>query len=256
MEKLCSRNGRANKLSTLAQAADCLAKAAVTLSEAARAAAESLSSELIDITSALDSLSEGKHGRGVNENEDEECTNPEDTDYYLSDNDSNPKGRTETPPVQPETNNSHHEFVESCSAGPMTIDQLRFDPNRPPPVASVTSEVETVAGLPYRLLVEHEADVLLFVCALIQHRRKVICYMNCSIPTFHMYKKFINDVTATNVYTITKITTVEITEVGQKFLEADRSILLLPEITTPSIEIDEIDSWVIHVGWPSDEQRC
>ncbi|KDN40306.1 hypothetical protein RSAG8_08216, partial [Rhizoctonia solani AG-8 WAC10335] len=137
----------------------------------------------------------------------------------------------------------------------MSIDQLRFDPNRSPPAASVATEIETTPGLAYRILVEQEVDVLLFVCALIQHRRKVICYMNCSIPTFHMYKKFINDVTATSVYTITKTTTTEITEVEQKFIEADRSILLLPETTTPNIEIDEIDSWVIHVGWPSDEQR-
>ncbi|CAE6489066.1 unnamed protein product [Rhizoctonia solani] len=226
MEKLCSKHSSANRLSTLAQAADCLAKAAVTLSEAARAAAESLSSELLDITSALDSLSEGKHGRGPNgnENEDEECTNPEDTDYYLSDNESNPEERIENTPVQPETNNARHDSVEPCSAGPITTDQLRFDPTRPPPVASVASEVETVPGLAYRLLVDHEADVLF-------------------IPTFHMYKKFINDVTATDVYTITKTTTAEITQVGQKFLEADHSILLLPETTTPAIEIDEIDSW-------------
>ncbi|CCO36701.1 hypothetical protein BN14_10844 [Rhizoctonia solani AG-1 IB] len=137
----------------------------------------------------------------------------------------------------------------------MTIDQLRFDPSQPPPVASASPETETVAGLAYRILVEKESDVLLFVCALIRNRSKVICYMNCSIPAFHMYKKIINDVTGIPVYTITKISTTEITQVGQTFLEADRSILLLPETITPSIEIDDLDSWVIHVGWPSDEQR-
>ncbi|KAG8690044.1 hypothetical protein FRC11_014181, partial [Ceratobasidium sp. 423] len=254
MERLCSGNARVNRLSTLAQAADCLAKAATTLSEAARAAAESLSSELLDVSSVFSSVHKEKHGwtPGDIEGEVEECTNPEDSDYYLSDDGGE---RSESSPVQSTLNNIHHDVVETFSAGPMTIDQLRFDQSRPPPAATVTSEIETVAGLAYRILVDQEADILLFVCALIQNRRKVICYMNCSIPTFHMYKKFINDVAATSVYTITKITTAEITEVGQKFLEADRSILLLPETTTPSIEIDEIDSWVIHVGWPSDEQR-
>ncbi|KAJ1300104.1 hypothetical protein OPQ81_002585 [Rhizoctonia solani] len=57
MEKLCSGHVRANRLSTLAQAADCLAKAAVTLSEAARAAAEAFSSEVLDISSELNLVS-------------------------------------------------------------------------------------------------------------------------------------------------------------------------------------------------------
>ncbi|CAE6474606.1 unnamed protein product [Rhizoctonia solani] len=226
MEGLCSGHIRANRLSALAQAADYLAKAAVTLSEAARAAAETFSSELLDTSSEAEHISD--------------------------DNDEEPAGSTL---VQPTNNEAAAAVIEPCSAGPMAIDQLRFDPNQPLPVASVTTEVETVAGLAYRLLVEHESDVLLFVCALIRNRRKVICYMNCSVPAFHMYKKFINDVTGTTVYTITKISTAEITKVGQKFLEADHSILLLPETTTPSIEIDDVDSWVIHVGWPSDEQR-
>ncbi|CAE6415337.1 unnamed protein product [Rhizoctonia solani] len=255
MERLCSGNVRTNRLSALAQAADSLAKAAATLSEAARAAAETLSSELLEISSILSLVPEEKNGWVPNDNEREvdECTNPDDSDYYLSDDGGEEPFRSSQ--AQSTLNNIHHDVVEPCSAGPMTIDQLRFDSTRPPPAAPVTTEVETIAGLAYRILVDTEADVLLFVCALIQKRQKVICYMNCSIPTFHMYKKFISDVTAVNVYTITKITTSEITEVGRKFLEADRSILLLPETTTPSIEIDEIDSWVIHVGWPSDEQR-
>ncbi|KAJ1300103.1 hypothetical protein OPQ81_002585 [Rhizoctonia solani] len=255
MEKLCSGHVRANRLSTLAQAADCLAKAAVTLSEAARAAAEAFSSEVLDISSELNLVSEAAHGRGPGDgSEHEECTNPEDTDYFLSDDGG--EERAGNSPMKPTVDDTQNNIVYPCSTGSMAIDQLQFDPSRPPPVTSVTTtEIETVAGLAYRILVDHEADVLLFVCGLIQNRRKVICYMNCSIPTFHMYKRFINDVTTTDVYTITKITNAEITEVGRKFLEADRSILLLPETTTPSIEIDEIDSWVVHVGWPSDEQR-
>ena len=74
--------------------------------------------------------------------------------------------------------------------------------------------------------------------------------------TSHLCSPKINNVTTTSVYTVTKITTAEIAEVGQKFLEDDRSILLLPETAVPGIEIDEVDSWVIHVGWPCDEQRC
>ncbi|CAE6408660.1 unnamed protein product, partial [Rhizoctonia solani] len=256
MENLCTGNARVNRLSTLAQAADCLAKAAITLSEAARAAAESFSSELLDIPAVLNSLSEETPGYelGGDERGDEERTNPDDTNHYLSD-EGEPEEPVGTIPMQHESNNHWDDPVPPCSTGPMSVDQLRFDPNRPPRATSVTTEIETEPGVAYRVLVEQEADVLLFVCALIQHRRKVICYMNCSIPTFHMYKRLINDVTATNVHTITKTTTAEITQVGQEFLEADRSILLLPETTTPSIEIDDIDSWVIHVGWPSDEQR-
>ncbi|KAF8723185.1 hypothetical protein RHS02_08670, partial [Rhizoctonia solani] len=227
MDAICSTNDRANRLSALAQAADCLAKAAATLSEAARAAAETFSSELAILTSDVENI-------------------------IISDGNEEPPGIVS---AMPANNQALATTVDPCSSGPMTIDQLRFDPARPPPASLITDEIETVAGLAYRILVDQEADVLLFVCALIRNRRKVICYMNCSIPTFHMYKKLINDVTKTAVYTITKITTTEITEVGQKFLEAERSILLLPETITPSIEIDDVDSWVVHVGWPADEQR-
>jgi hypothetical protein len=45
MDGFCSKSIQANRLSTLAHAAECLAKAAATLSEAARSAAEAFSSE-------------------------------------------------------------------------------------------------------------------------------------------------------------------------------------------------------------------
>ncbi|KAF8755199.1 hypothetical protein RHS01_05390 [Rhizoctonia solani] len=226
MDAICSTNDRANRLSALAQAADCLAKAAATLSEAARAAAETFSSELAILTSDVENI-------------------------IISDGNEEPPGIVS---AEPANNQALATTVDPCSSGPMTIDQLRFDPARPPPASLITDEIETVAGLAYRILVDQEADVLLFVCALIRNRRKVICYMNCSIPTFHMYKKLINDVTKTAVYTITKITTTEITEVGQKFLEAERSILLLPETITPSIEIDDVDSAIPNANTDEDQR--
>ncbi|EUC62822.1 hypothetical protein RSOL_457000 [Rhizoctonia solani AG-3 Rhs1AP] len=253
MENLCTGNARVNRLSTLAQAADCLAKAAITLSEAARAAAESFSSELLDIPAVFNSLSEETPGYelGGDERGDEERTNPDDQNT-ISLTRASPRSQSEPSRCNLSliiigTILYHRAPQAQCPL--INYDLIQID-ILPLPPSRQRSKLS-----PAWHIMEQEADVLLFVCALIQHRRKVICYMNCSIPTFHMYRRFINDVTATNVHTITKTTTAEITQVEHEFLEDDHSILLLPETTTPSIEIDEVDSWVIHVGWPSDEQR-
>jgi hypothetical protein len=117
MDHVSSDHARAKRLSSLASAAEFLAKAAVTLSEAARAAAEAFSEEIsvsspqFKGSSGLPSgvypivsyesdpeLSpsverprdshEATNGTGQTiiegEFEDEECTNPEDSDYYIS----------------------------------------------------------------------------------------------------------------------------------------------------------------------------
>ncbi|CUA71107.1 Lysosomal-trafficking regulator [Rhizoctonia solani] len=105
----------------------------------------------------------------------------------------------------------------------------------------------------YRLLVDSETDVLLFVCALIDKRHKTICYMPCGNVPLKAYKLLIESVTESPVH---MLSTTSKWDLGYTdFLKSHGSVLLVPETLLPQLEMDE-NSWVIHVGWPASEERC
>ncbi|KAG8711243.1 hypothetical protein FRC11_003332 [Ceratobasidium sp. 423] len=86
----------------------------------------------------------------------------------------------------------------------------------------------------YRLLVDTEADVLLFV--------------TLSLRT---YKLMIENVAEIPVDILDPSTPEEQGQAYTNFLENPGSILLVPETLLPELDIKGEGSWVIHVGWPA-----
>ncbi|KAL5634340.1 hypothetical protein ACGC1H_002418 [Rhizoctonia solani] len=105
---------------------------------------------------------------------------------------------------------------------------------------------------PYRLLVDSEADVLLFVCAIIDERQKIICYVPCGNVPLKAYKHLFESVTGSPVHMLSSISKWDLGYTD--FLKSHDSVLLVPETLSPQLELEE-NSWVIHVGWPASEER-
>ncbi|CAE6481723.1 unnamed protein product [Rhizoctonia solani] len=103
----------------------------------------------------------------------------------------------------------------------------------------------------YRLLVDSEADVLLFVCALIDKRQSVICYMPCGNIALGAYKQLIESVTEATVYILNSSASLTWDQGYIDFIGSQCSVLLVPETLLPQHELEGENSWVIHVGWPA-----
>ncbi|KAG8697269.1 hypothetical protein FRC11_000139, partial [Ceratobasidium sp. 423] len=128
-----------------------------------------------------------------------------------------------------------------------------------PPISAETAEQEPGSSnqinLPYRLLVDSEVDVLLFVCALIDKRQKVVCYMPCGIPALKTYKQLMENVTEIPIHILNSSTSLIRDPACSNFLESHGSVLLVPETLSPQFEIEGGNSWVIHIGWPTSEAQ-
>ncbi|KAH7325362.1 hypothetical protein B0J17DRAFT_231717 [Rhizoctonia solani] len=108
---------------------------------------------------------------------------------------------------------------------------------------------------PHRLLVDTEADVLLFVCALIDKYQRVVCYLPCSPGPLTTYKRLVESVTESPVHILNSTTSSKIDQAYASFLENEGAILLVPETLSPKLEIEGDNSWVIHAGWPVSEAQ-
>ncbi|CAE6526262.1 unnamed protein product [Rhizoctonia solani] len=108
---------------------------------------------------------------------------------------------------------------------------------------------------PYRLLVDSEADVLLFVCALIDKYQRVICYLPCSPGPLTTYKRLVESVTQSPVHILNSTASSKLDQASANFLENEGAVLLVPETLSPKIEIAGDNSWVIHAGWPVSEAQ-
>ncbi|CAE6474623.1 unnamed protein product [Rhizoctonia solani] len=114
------------------------------------------------------------------------------------------------------------------------------------------------AGLPqpYRLLLEDESDILLFLCSLIYDRPKVVCYITCSFHTLKLYKYLIDSVTETSAVIPGSPTKTAIDICYGKFLKDRRSIALFSETDIPSVPSKDVSDYtVIHVGWSIDKRQ-
>ncbi|CAE7233833.1 unnamed protein product [Rhizoctonia solani] len=164
------------------------------------------------------------------------------------------------------SNSAHQWSAEDTRARTPTRGQRLVGEERPTTVADTenrpdahsvdTKTPESVGNHyqtnpPYRLLVDSEVDVLLFVCALIDKRQKVICYMPCGNVPLKAYKMMIESIAESPVHILW-------TGFGgdgyTDFLESNASVLLVPESLSPELEMEE-DAWVIHVGWPASGEQ-
>ncbi|KAG8756724.1 hypothetical protein FRC11_005061, partial [Ceratobasidium sp. 423] len=221
-------------LASLADAADAFSQAAIILAAAARATAEALSGE----TQRPESQEES-HGINLGRGS--------DVDFEI------------TPGDKPDPNTPGRQDLDigageesSTVAGAGNGADIR-------PVAAGTAERDMRSSKqinpPYRLLVDSEADVLLFVCALIDKRQKVVCYMPCGIPSLKAYKRLMENVTEIPTYNLNPPTSPHQDQACIDFLESQAAVLLVPETLSPQFEIEGENSWVIHVGWPSNETQ-
>ncbi|CAE6485997.1 unnamed protein product, partial [Rhizoctonia solani] len=213
-------------LASLADAADALVQAAATLAAAARATAEVLSGE----TQRPESPEESQGinlGRGSD---------------FGSEIISSDKGNLDV--GVGEEGRSVASAEDQGDTRPIGDDTAEQGPK-------ISNQINS----PYRLLVDSEADVLLSVCALIDKRQKVVCYMPCGIPPLETYKQLIEQVTEIPIYIMNSPTSLTGHPARTKFLESHGSVLLVPEALSPKFEIEGENSWVIHVGWPASEAQ-
>ncbi|CCO36762.1 hypothetical protein BN14_10906 [Rhizoctonia solani AG-1 IB] len=233
-------------LAALADAADALAKAAATLATAARAATEAFSVQAAPTpeTHEDQGINLGK-GLDIRETE---ITNLVDTN--------------QRPNVDAAASADNKDVASSKS---------KLDP----PATSIDAPKRNSRPLaqPYRLLVDNESDVFLFVCALIDKRQRVVCYMPCGTNPLKAYKQLasraqdsssqfgtdfllkIESVTESPVYILTSTTAPKQDQVVTEFCKNHGSVLLVPESLSPELEISGENSWVVHVGWPVSETQ-
>ncbi|CAE6519637.1 unnamed protein product [Rhizoctonia solani] len=208
-------------LVSLADAADALAKAAVTLAAAARATVVAFSTETL-VSPVIEETQGINIGKGSN-----------DIHKLISD-------------------------AEGLASTRLGLDEEAVDSTNK--AVSLSTDIDSQkqtserVNQPYHLLVDTEADVLLFVCALIDKRRKAICYMPCGTNPLKTYKQLIENVTETPVHMLTSTSSKQ-DQCYTDFLENDGSVLLVPESLSPEFNIEGDNSWVIHVGWPVSETQ-
>ncbi|KAG8714350.1 hypothetical protein FRC08_012052 [Ceratobasidium sp. 394] len=178
----------------------------------------------------------------------EECTNPEDSDYWLSDQEEHAYADSKGD----HTNQSSRHISNLIPSGPdITVDPQR-DLNSPAPVLAP----RTIPTELYRILVDQEGDVLPTICSVMQHYKRMICYMACGLNVVAVYKDLIESVTGTTVYTVTKSSASHTNSVASKFFKHENSVLMLPDTISPDGQFStSADLCVIHVDWPSDEAR-
>ncbi|ELU39565.1 hypothetical protein AG1IA_06400 [Rhizoctonia solani AG-1 IA] len=110
-----------------------------------------------------------------------------------------------------------------------------------------TSEVDP----PYHLLVDTEADVLLFTCALMNKKQRIVCYMPCGPVSRAKFLKIegVADIPVHIVESSKK------DRIYESLLQDDGLVLLVPESLSPKIKVEGENSWLIHVGWPVNEKQ-
>ncbi|CAE6479750.1 unnamed protein product [Rhizoctonia solani] len=252
-----------NQAILLSHATECLSKAAIALSEAAEAMAAAAKSFIPGITSAVpvsQPLTNTETNNGINAIVD-----------YESDSDSSPTTENLPTPANP-TNNAQgqrndSEFTTDITGkGSALTDKEHLATQssglgtrtnadtQPPTTTNKPLETAETQLLPpsYRILLDDEADVLLAACSLIRKGRKIIFYVRSSITALDVYEAVLS-ATRVPVHRIKSSSSQEHERLVEAFQHGPSSVLLLPATHAPAFKIDEPDSWVIHVGWPTNE---
>ncbi|CEL63386.1 hypothetical protein RSOLAG1IB_10722 [Rhizoctonia solani AG-1 IB] len=177
---------------------------------------------------------------------------------YESDPGSSSDRESLTAPTE-QTNNAQGDFndnlIESDS-GEVTLILVKNSAVIEPITTKESLEPEiAIQPLPpsYHILLDNEADVLLAACTLIRQGGRFVCYIRSGIRTLPIYRTILS-VAEVPIHII-KSFSLEDGERAVKALQGDiSSVLLLPAKNTQCFEIGETNSWVIHVGWPTNEQ--
>ncbi|KAJ1300109.1 hypothetical protein OPQ81_002590 [Rhizoctonia solani] len=192
-----------------------------------------------------------------------------DSDYYLSDEDDDKYikallRRQQRPEpdfeVKEKTNEKttpvSHPSRSSVSSY-LTTRTLSVLPNPQP--SNTSHSIDTpnpVTHFERHLLVDLETDVIPTVCALTQRFPKVICYIQCALPSIMTYYRIIKHVTESIVYAVTRPSISQSDNTWGAFTRQGKVIILLPETLSSNTPLQAVGNiCVIHVGWPSSVQR-
>ncbi|KAG9091122.1 hypothetical protein FRC06_000702 [Ceratobasidium sp. 370] len=106
------------------------------------------------------------------------------------------------------------------------------------------------------LLVDSQADVLPVACIFAQSYDKVLCYLDCPLPSILLFQKIIKGVTESSVYAASRASASELNSLCRAFNKQNKAVLLLHETVHSDLTITATDELcVIHVGWPADAVR-
>ncbi|KAG8690045.1 hypothetical protein FRC11_014182 [Ceratobasidium sp. 423] len=224
-----STDSRQVCLASLADAADALAQAAATLAAAARATIQAFSTPTL-------ASPEVQENPGINLGK-----GADDVHVPVMGDDEANQG------PDPGVGGSGGEHGETAQT-----DLLSTRTNTPK-VLVIENPRDSLKNQSYRLLVDNEADVILFACALIDKRQRAICYLPYDLPPLKTYKLLIETVTETPVYILDS--SKQDGDYAGFLLENPGSVLLVPETLLPNLELEGENSWVIHIGWPASEVK-
>ncbi|KAL5634337.1 hypothetical protein ACGC1H_002417 [Rhizoctonia solani] len=273
------------ELPRFSYAVQCLAEAAITMSAAAEALAlaaqafSSASAELdnlcdssehignIDVGAPLGTQSDdGGSGlkvdpaisavlRGVDR------SNTVDNDYYFSDDDNDKYIaallKRQSPKPLSEVEKGTTERASPAPQEPLAVSYTSaVSPDPQQSVAYPKDPPESVICFERHLLVDLESGVIPTICALTQRFPKVVCYMQCALPSIMIYHGIIKQITETTVYAITYPNLSQSDNTWGAFNRREKAIVLLPETLSSNAPLPTLGkNCVIHVGWPSSAQR-
>ncbi|CAE6486008.1 unnamed protein product [Rhizoctonia solani] len=192
-----------------------------------------------------------------------------DTDYYLSDEDSDKhinallkRQQSQEPHLHPkgETNQTIspalHPSLPPVSSNPAPQISLVPADSQPNCTSRANDTPNPMTCFERHLLVDLETDIIPTVCVLTQRFPKVICYMQYALPSIMTYHKIIKHITESTVYAITRPSISQSDNTWGAFNRQERVIILLPETLSSNTPLRAVgDVCVIHVGWPSSAQR-
>ncbi|KAG9074872.1 hypothetical protein FS749_013515, partial [Ceratobasidium sp. UAMH 11750] len=129
-------------------------------------------------------------------------------------------------------------------------------PDLPPADIPISELLRNEPPFQRSLLVASEADVLPIVCIFAQGYDKVICYLDCPLPSIMLFQKIIKGVTGASVYAATRASASELNSLCRAFNKQTQAILLLHETVHSDLTITTTNGLcVIHAGWPCDADR-
>ncbi|CAE6481704.1 unnamed protein product [Rhizoctonia solani] len=269
-------------------AAKCLAEAATTMSTAAQAmalAAQAFSSASTELDKLCNSpgkdenltvsvsygMQSHTHHSSLNTGlarkrdplevaQNQSRAHDEDSDYYLSDDDDKYINallkRQQSPEVNPETKHGTHGGVVASPHDPMAPTPTQGSPVVFRDSGLLHETPQPMACFERHLLVDLETDVVPTVCALTQRFPKVVCYMQCALPSIMIYHRIIKQITGSTVYAVTRPSMGQSDSMWGPFNRQKRVIILLPETLTLHSPLKAVgDVCIVHVGWPSSTQR-
>ncbi|KAJ1300105.1 hypothetical protein OPQ81_002586 [Rhizoctonia solani] len=144
--------------------------------------------------------------------------------------------------------------VDPISRDELPVEITQTDSNSVDPVVTTETECLVDPKQPYLIIVENESDGLLSACTLIGKYQQVVCYVPCGTPPLLFYKQLVG-ITGISVYFAERISAAKRDTSYKQWLQKDSSVILIPGTISSEVVMEGNNSWVIHIGWPSNREK-